>query len=416
MQNKGNNRKRNITLALAGVLTAASLSGCGSSFSGTFQTLKDVRNAIHQTISSSSETVSAENGTDSVRAVDNQNEPDNAFSHFYYDQLSDAQKETYRQLYSNISARKKQFNVNCERVSDIETCLKAVMNDHPEFFWINSGAEIYGARGGGREQVTLTFNVDESEIDGIRQKIDACVRDFESGIGKNDTTYSKVRAAYEYIIYHTDYRLNSSQDQNIQSVFLNHYSVCAGYSKAFQYLLHQLGIPCTYVSGTISDNGASHAWNLVQIDGVNTYVDVTWGDPTYQENQEDSRRLKIVYDYLCFTTDEMNRSGHVPDPAFSLPDCTSTTYDFYRRLGDYFTSYDGSEIQKHLYSTVRSGESITYLKFASDDIYQRALSNLFGTSGLIADPLQEKMTRDGTGSIRYYYSKSDEFRTIKIFW
>lgn len=343
-------------------------------------------------------------------------DPAENISGFYRSQLSEGCQSVYDQLYTGISALKNEFYIDCEAVSDIETALRAIMNDHPEFFWINGRADIYGQQGGGKERITLTFNVDSSQIDTIRSQIESAADEFLSSLPSDASDYLKVRRAYEYIIKNTDYSTGAPQNQNIQSVFLSHESVCAGYAKALKYLLNRAGVPCEYVYGTIAKNNAAHAWDLVRIGDVYTYVDPTWGDPTYGENEEDSKRLPIIYDYLCLTTEEMTRSGHVLNTDYSYPDCTSETYDFYRRLNDYFDSFDGEEIQSHLYASVNAGDSITYFKFGNEEAYSEALTEIFEQNGLIEAPLQVKMRQEHTSSMHYYYSKSDDLRTIKIFW
>ena len=68
-----------------------------------------------------------------------------------------------------------------------------------------------------------------------------------------DTDYQKILYVYEYIVNTVDYDLEAADNQNIYSVFVNRRSVCAGYSKATQYLLERLGVFCTYVTGTTLD-------------------------------------------------------------------------------------------------------------------------------------------------------------------
>ena len=50
-------------------------------------------------------------------------------------------------------------------------------------------------------------------------------------------------------------------------------SVCAGYTKAFKYLCDLGGIECYAPTGDLDDG--SHAWNIVVLDGVSYFVDVT---------------------------------------------------------------------------------------------------------------------------------------------
>lgn len=57
--------------------------------------------------------------------------------------------------------------------------------------------------------------------------------------------------------------------------------VCAGYAHAFQYLCSLGGIDCHYVSGTVNE---SHAWNIVELDGKNYFVDLTFCDGFPEED------------------------------------------------------------------------------------------------------------------------------------
>ena len=85
----------------------------------------------------------------------------------------------------------------------------------------------------------------------------------------------KILYVYEKIVDEVDYDESAPDNQNIYSIFVNRQSVCAGYSKATQYLLEQLGVFCTYVTGKTTEGG-NHAWNLVKCNGDYYYVDTTW--------------------------------------------------------------------------------------------------------------------------------------------
>ena len=93
---------------------------------------------------------------------------------------------------------------------------------------------------------------------------------------------------YDPVVDEVDYDESAPDNQNIYSIFVNRQSVCAGYSKATQYLLEQLGVFRTYVTGKTTEGG-NHAWNLVKCNGDYYYVDTTWGDPVFQQG----RREKI---------------------------------------------------------------------------------------------------------------------------
>ena len=67
---------------------------------------------------------------------------------------------------------------------------------------------------------------------------------------------------------------------NAYSALVERRAVCDGYSGAFTLLAQQFGLEVKKISGVSGPNNASHAWNLVKVDGQWYHVDTTWNDPT----------------------------------------------------------------------------------------------------------------------------------------
>lgn len=66
--------------------------------------------------------------------------------------------------------------------------------------------------------------------------------------------------------------------------------------------MEQLGVPCIYVEGNARDGDEGHAWNIVEINGEQYYVDATNGDqPAFLEGGAVSleEHKTTIYDYLC---------------------------------------------------------------------------------------------------------------------
>ena len=61
----------------------------------------------------------------------------------------------------------------------------------------------------------------------------------------------------------------------VYSALVDRKAVCQGYALTYGYLLDQVGIENYYESS----DALNHAWNMVRIDGVLYFVDVTWDDP-----------------------------------------------------------------------------------------------------------------------------------------
>ena len=339
-------------------------------------------------------------------------------SGFLYDQLPEAVQEVYGQLYTGIADHKTEFTIRAENADLIRQALNAVINDHPEYFWLTGSASMSGFKGIGIWKISLECNLPEEEIGIVSEQIRQAAQEYLAALPEGASEYDKVKTAYEYIVFHTDYSRDSEQDQNIQSVFVHHRSVCAGYARAFKYLLDQAGVWCGVVEGYITDTGEGHAWNVVRIDGICTYVDPSWGDPTYGEDVTDAGRLDIIYDFLCLTGEEMQKLRHEAETGILLPDCTDRSFDYYMLHGLYYSSWDAETVSAALWNAVNAGDTTVLLKFGTAEAYAQALTALFPDTGdsLLKDPLQQKMEWDLTDSMPYYYSCSDELLIIKIYW
>ena len=81
----------------------------------------------------------------------------------------------------------------------------------------------------------------------------------------------------ENLLDNVSYVDDAGLNQSAYSALVGKESVCAGYARAFQYLMLKLGIPCYTCVGEA--NGEDHAWNIVIIDGIAYNVDVAWDDP-----------------------------------------------------------------------------------------------------------------------------------------
>ena len=248
----------------------------------------------------------------------------------------------------------------------------------------------------------------------MKENLEAAADGCIMQISADATDYQKIKYVYEYLIDTVEYSSGSADSQNIQSALLYRASVCAGYSKAFQYILNRMGLFCTYVTGTIKDGG-DHGWNMVRIGGNYYYVDVTWGDPVFANRMDhiDSGQTKN-YNYLCCTEYDLFKT-HVPSDAIPLPSCTSDDYNYYKLNGFYYEYYDYNTIYNALMQSVWNGNSSIVLKFGSQEAYDSAKYELFEGS-LLDDPGAYLMQINGVTSWNYKYHTDDNFYLITIYW
>ena len=322
--------------------------------------------------------------------------------------LTESQKRAYAQLYQGLLSLEETFAVFETTADDMDPAYKALMRDHPEIFWADGSlAYTYSALG---KVVTVTpgYTMSASEVAPMRMRIEAEADGLLASLGTDATEYDIARAAYTYIISTTDYDIAAPDSQNIVSVFVNHVSVCAGYARAYQYLLQRAGIFCAYVEGTVADGAEDHAWNLVNIDGEFAYVDTCWGDPTYLGSSPNIDPAGVIYDYLCLTTEEITRDGHVFEDSSIWPVCASTSLDYYRRHGLFFDAYEEAALAASFLAQTADGARTCAFKFATDEAVAQT------RAAIEAGTFLNSELSPRTSS--YSYTVSDTLRIIKLYW
>lgn len=334
---------------------------------------------------------------------------------YYYQYFPEHMQEAYRELYVKLMQGNTSgsflSSVNAEEFWDV---YYGVLADHPEIFWLGPSAQV--------EQSVLTGTVVSYELEttvpresrpSMQAQIEAAADICISLIWSEASDYEKIRFVYEYLINNTTYESGSTDSQNIQSALLYGSSVCAGYSKAFQYILNRMGMFCTYITGTIKDGG-DHGWNMVCIDGNYYYVDVTWGDPVFVSKVEGSSGNQINYTYLCCTEMDLFKT-HTPDHSVELPPCTSDDYNYYKLNGCYYETFDWGTVYDALMNSVWSGEASTVMRFGSKEAYDEACYELF-QGKLLSDAGQYLMEVYGVNSWNYRYQKDDDTYVVTIYW
>ena len=167
---------------------------------------------------------------------------------FYYEQLSSEEQLIYRELLQGVQDMEESITIHAGRDDRPEKVYEYLLYDRPEFFWC-----------AGSSQMTVYENYTEfhpgysctsEERDQRQIEIDTAVSDCIAGIDPSAGEYDRIRYVYEYLVNTVNYDENAPDNQNIYSALVGKNSVCAGYSRAAQYLLNNMGIECIYVVGT----------------------------------------------------------------------------------------------------------------------------------------------------------------------
>ncbi len=320
-------------------------------------------------------------------------DPDN----YAYLTLEEEEQRVYNEMLDAIIKHEESIEVSTLDIDLMERAYKAISADYGGLFWVSGYVYTQYTRNGEPEGMEFapkyTMSYDEREQ--IQKQIDASVEELLAGISITDSDYEKAKYVFEILVQNVDYDTNANNNQNIISAFLNRATVCQGYACATQYLMRILGIQSAIVTGNA--NGESHAWNLVCLDGEYYYMDTTWGNSRYLDN--DSQMEKYVnYNYLAITSEEIGRT-HILDNSFLLPECTGMKNNYFVRENRYFSEWNPDTIGAVLAETWKKGGGDVAVKFSSPELYSQALE-YFIASQHIADYCT------GISSINYLEDKA----------
>lgn len=230
----------------------------------------------------------------------------------YYAMLDDKGQHLYRQIFANANAFHGAFvPIEAVTVSEIKNVIMAVYNDHPELFWLNTAFVCKYDKNKICAELELEFNMTQEEFPEASTQFYNTVNTLLTQV-QNLSNYEKERRVHDILIDKVEYDKGADMNQSAYSALVEEKSVCAGYARAYQYLMQRMGIPCYYCTGFA---GEDHAWNIVGLDDGYYNVDVTWDDTPGGE-----------YDYFN-KTDEEYADTHVRrDLSVNLPKCEGQRY------------------------------------------------------------------------------------------
>lgn len=284
---------------------------------------------------------------------------------YAYSVLDENTKEVYNQVLDAILNYETEVTVSTEDTDVLQNAYDAVMADYGGLFW------VYGYQANTYHTVgtvlgltfSPTYTMTQAEQEEKQAEIDAVVEQWLMDLPADATDYEKAKYVYETLITKCDYDINSEDNQNIISVFLNGSTVCQGYADATSYLLDLLGIQSTIIIGTA--NNESHAWNMVRLDDQYYFMDTTWGNSTYSDTTD---AKFINYAYLNVTSEEISQN-HTVEMNVELPECTATEDNYYHKEGQYFESGQLGDVGNLIQTAYNRGDETVSMKFNSSATY-----------------------------------------------
>lgn len=240
-------------------------------------------------------------------------------------------------------------------VKDVSLVFHALQTDHPELFWLPSqyyiktkedSLSFLFVRDDSLPE-TSTYLIKKSQKDAMVSSLKNAVEEIKSQV--TATVPSEIALQlHDLLCARVKYLSGSSKDPMLWTAYgalVNGEAVCEGYARAYQLLLYEFGINSTLVTGTA--NGEGHMWNIVNIDGKNYHVDVTWddrndgGSPSFHAYfcLTDTQITATHSPYLDFALikDEEFESDHALNYNFNIPECRDDSLNYFENLGAVFS-------------------------------------------------------------------------------
>lgn len=280
----------------------------------------------------------------------------------YYSMLDERKQHLYRQIYANANALSERFApIETIVVGELKDVFAAVYNDHPELFWVDTVYSCKCRANGECVEISLQYNDTAGNLASEKETFNAAVEEIVSQAQQMGDNYHKEKYVHDTLIDRIEYSDDAAMSQSAYSALVNGSTVCAGYARAMQYVLRELGVPCYYCTGYAGEN---HAWNIVLLNNEYYNVDVTWDDT---ENGK----------YNFFNKpDSYYSATHVrQDLSRNLPPCNGVIYGTLESAGS--TSWDDKRTLADF--GIQEDDALNTIEAYYEDCYNQLTQNGKGT-------------------------------------
>lgn len=281
-------------------------------------------------------------------------------------------------------------------VECIDAVLENILNDYPELFHVGDSYAYYYAgpdESHGIDGISFTPAMGQEEAEATW----AAMLDVHGQINEvmpiEWSDFEKELFIHDALVNAVDYSIDEDEDYTPQGALLRGEAACEGYAEAFNLLLRLSGIPSSTVSGDA--DGGPHEWNIVNIDGVYSLVDLTWDDQAGY----------MSHTYFNITEEMMGRD-HEPYSYYeALPDALSLERNLHALSGSlYGDEADMSEVLDKLF-TEAAQEGNASVQFVDNAAYSAFIRTF-------DDNVQA--WSNGHGSVSYSIAKDDAQFAITV--
>ncbi|MBQ5318381.1 MAG: hypothetical protein J6K17_04750 [Oscillospiraceae bacterium] len=307
----------------------------------------------------------------------------NAGVRYAYETLTDREKELYDMIYQGVCDLR--YKICAEDAYTLEEWVKVyglVYNQEPELFYMGSKIKV------GK---LFYLTKDSETINQMQKDIDAVADKLVTEANGKSSTFEKLKVFHDFLVLNSSFELIEGDDFDYNASIYNAFGSgepqgniqCAGYAKAMQYLCDKAGISCMVVTGETAE-GQTHAWNVVDVDGVWYNLDATWDDPLLSTPNYAQLRYnyflvpdKFMHDITHFHVSQKKMSNGDYVTYFEPPACTETAENYFVKSGIVYSDFDAAEaaIKAEIESAAKDGSRTAQIMVASKELYDQIYAN-----------------------------------------
>lgn len=321
-----------------------------------------------------------------IKSLDSRISVNSIGKQFWYTQLTEKEQTNYNAIVNAVKKHDAVVNFSEKlTLAEYEKIFGIVYYQNPELFWLCDKFDLHEDG----MAANLYYNYTVSQTETMQKFLDTKVEALMKTISETTTDLKKLQLCHDYVCTHTTFSMDYGTACTVIGCLVDGIGQCAGYAKTMLYLCNIIDVPCMFVVGENSE-GASHAWNYVQLNGEWYLLDATWDDPIMKIADP----LNVSYQYFCVRdVDTINKSHFNVNIAvssskckyFEVPKCTSTAQNIDYVYGNFATTYEeGYELlRKDLQEAVNIGRTTAHVKFATEDVYKTARKRLYDDKELV---------------------------------
>lgn len=302
-----------------------------------------------------------------------------ANARYYYNALSDNAKIAYTLIVPEIYKHTESVEIPLITNEELEALNYAVSYDNPDLICYSSECNIKTE--GNKCYFEPVYSYTADECAAVFSELEAEVEKAVRGAQGLNTEYEKEKYVHDYICEKCEYVLTDELKTTSYDALVLGEAVCEGYARATQLLLNRLGVTNYLATGeTENDSGEleGHMWNIVNINGNNYHLDVTWDDT----DQADAPNIK-THIYFNLTTKQISRNHFNIRP--SDTDCTADEFNYAKAEGLLFGNYGNTlktTLEQEIINNYSDGKSCIEVFAVSPEAYGQIYKKLVDSDGI----------------------------------